>query len=636
MSLQASHLRFGEFILDRHEKILSRDGRPVSLPPKALELLLVLLEKPGHIVQKDLLFERVWPNTFVEEGNLTYTITLLRKALNDDAENPQYIETIPRRGYRFIAALSSAETRGEEDTGVIPGENADALLQTPSSLAASGRRTLGIGRIVAALALVSLLTGAIAFGYYFFTRKRTIAGDKRSIAVLPFVNESGNADIEYLSDGISETLINSLSELEQLKVVARATAFRFKNRQSNPSDVGRELGVDTVLTGKVTSVGDTLIVQADLIDVSDGSQIWGERYTKKLADLISVPESISRGIITSLQPKLSSEASKQFAELYAGSSHAYELDMKGRFFWNRRTEEGLRKGIEYFDQAIAEDPNYALAHVGLADSYNVMGFYTFLRPDESFPKAKVAARRALELNPDLAQAHNSLAYTALYYDWDFDTAEKEFRRAIELKPNYAVAHQWYGNLLTATGRWDEALQSFRRAHELDPLSQVITAVPAWTYYYSHDYDKAIEPCEKAIELDPNFALAHTWLGQAYERKGDHGKAIAEFKESLRISKGSTEVLALLAHTYAVSGDERQARMILDELIELSKQKYVSPYQLATVYTGLGETDLALKWLEKAYADRQHVMVFLNYDARLDSLRGDARFQDLVQRMDLPR
>ena len=485
------------------------------------------------------------------------------------------------------------------------------------------------------LAVLSvLLLAAIGLGYWFFTRRQAEATRIQSIAILPFVNESGNPDVEFLSDGISESLINSLSQLEQLKVVARATAFTYKRRKSDPREAGRELGVDVVLTGRVTLFGDTLIVQTDLVSIADGTQIWGEHYKRKLADLLSVQENISHEILSRLQPKLSSEGEKRLTDSYPDNSEAYQLYLKGRYFWNRRTEEGIRKGIGYFEQAISKDPKYALAYVGLADSYNVMGFYSFLPPKESFPKAKAAAVKALELKEELAEAHNSLAYATLYYDWNFAAAEKEFLRAIELNPNYPVAHQWYGNLLTAMGRWDEAIQEFKRAQELDPLSLVITAVPGWTYYYAREYDKAIESCHKAIEMDRNFALAHNWLGQAYERKGMYEKAISEFKEAFRLSGNSPETAALLAHAYAVSGSKRQAQDILDNLLELSKQRYVSPYHIATIYAGIGDKDRALKWLDTAYNDRQNLLVFLKHDAVLDNLRADPRFQDLLRRMGL--
>jgi len=479
---------------------------------------------------------------------------------------------------------------------------------------------------------VLVLSAALAFFWFTPFREKSLI---KSIAVLPLANDSSGADVEYLAEGISESLINSLSQLNDVKVVARTTAFSYKGRQSDPREVGRQLAVDAVVTGKVRLIGDSLIVQTDLISVSDGRQIWGERYSRKLADLLSVQENISNEILERLQPQLSSETKRQLADLHTGSSRAYELYLKGRFFWNKRTDDGLRKGMEFFEQAIAADPQYALAYVGLADSYNVMGFYSFLPPKESFPKAKQAAGRALELNSEMAEAHNSLAYATLYYDWDFPAAERSFLRAIELKPNYPVAHQWYGNLLTAMGRWEQAIGRFERARELDPLSLIITSVPGWTYYYARQYDKATIPCRKAIEMDRSFAFAHSVLGQVYERKGMYEEAITEFKEALSLSGDSSEIAALLAHAYAVSGDKRQAAAILSELIERSKQKYVSPYHVATIYVGLGDADQALKWLNTAYTDRQNQVVFLRHDPRMDDLRSDPRFRELLNRVTIP-
>lgn len=650
--MKVNILEFQDFALDLEEKVLLRGGRPTSLPPKALELLLVLVERPGHIFTKEELLGRVWPDTFVEEGNLTYTVRLLRKALGDFAEAPQFIETVPRRGYRFVAEITQREATGDETATAFPpamlpnieperrvsleaddqGPQTESQPSPPVAVPEPGlrrsKRTFWIGAILSAAILVA---GAVLAAAYIFSKGESGAGEKRSIVVLPFVNESANSEMEFLSDGVTESLINSLSEFKGLRVVARGTAFRYKKTELEAKEIGATLGVDAVLTGKVTQFGDTVIVQSELISVDDGSQLWGERQTQKLSNLPTIPESIARAIVNRLHPELEGEIDREFAGRFSRSSEAYQLDMKGRFFWNRRTEEGLQKGVGYFEQAIAEDPGYALAYVGLADSFNVMGFYCFLPPDQAFPKARVAARKALELKPDLAEAYNSLAYANLYYEWDTGSAERNFLRAIQLKPNYSIAHQWYGNLLTATGRWNEALASFERAQEIDPLSPVITAVPAWTYYYSRHYDKAIDPCRKAIELDPNFALAHTWLGQAYERKGDYEKAIAEFKESLRISKGSLEVRALLAHAYAVSGRSDQARTILGELLR-TEGKYVSPYMIATVYAGLGEPDPAFRWLEKSVADRQHVLVFLDYDPRLDGLRRDPRFELIRSRI----
>ena len=632
MSLENEDLAFGSFVLDRSERILKRDGEMVSVPPKALSLLLVLLENRGQIVEKDRLMESLWPDTFVEEGNLTYTVRSLRKILGDNAERPAYIETIPRRGYRFIAEVRPVEPlRDKISETRVEEKHQPSQLPEKSAESASSRWKRAVS-----IAVVVLLIGTAAtLGFRYLSWEEAWASEKRSVAVLPFVNESGDPDLEYLSDGISESLINGLSELRQLRVVARATSFSYKNRGMEPRNIGRELNVEAILAGKVARVGDSLVVQADLIDVSDGSQIWGERYTQTLADLPSIPQRIARELVKRLQPRLSGDLDRQLEARMPNSGEAYQLELKGRFFWNRRTEEGLHRGVGYFEQAIAEDPGYALAYVGLADSFNVMGFYSFLPPSDSFPKARAAAGKALEIE-EIAEAYNSLAYATLYYDWDLAAAEKGFLRAIELKPNYAVAHQWYGNLLTATGRWDEALASFKRAQELDPLAPVITAVPAWTYFYARQYDRAIEPCRKALELDPNFALGHLWLGQAYERKGDYANALSEFTKAAELSNGSPEFAALLAHAYAVSGDRPRATEIVNELNESSKHRYVSPYYVATAYVGLRDKDAAFKWLHKALKDRQHMLLFLEHDPRLDELRDDPRFARLMAERGLQR
>jgi TolB-like protein len=456
-----------------------------------------------------------------------------------------------------------------------------------------------------------------------------------ALAVLPFSNESGNPDIEYLSDGMTEMLISNLSQLPNLKVKARTSVFRYKGKEVSVQQIGRELKVKAILSGRVVQRGQDLLLSLWLVDTDTEENVWSKQYNRKMSDLITLQSEIAKDVADNLKIKLSGADEQQLNKQYTADVEAYQLDLKGRYFWNRRTEEGLRKGIEYFEQAISKDPGYSLAYVGLADTYNVLGFYGFLSPKEAYPKAKAAARQALALNEKLAEAHNSLAYAVLYYDWDFMTAEKEFTRAIELNPKYPIAHQWYGNLLTATGRWEEAIQEFKRAQELDPLSLVITAVPAWTYYYARQYDRGVEPCLKAIEMDENFALAHDWLGQVYERKGMYEKAIAAFKKGLTILSNDPETAALLAHAYAVSGNKREAQVILDDLLEHLSQRYVSPYHIATVYVGLGNKVRALKWLETAFNDRQNMLILLKHDPRMDNLRSDPRFGELLRRIAKP-
>ncbi len=480
--------------------------------------------------------------------------------------------------------------------------------------------------------IIGALVLLIAVVVFFNKEKNGITPDVQTLAVLPFINESGNADLEYLSDGMTETLISNLSQLPKVKVKARTSVFRYKGKAINVQQIGKELIVKSILSGRVLQRGQDLLVSLWLVDTNTEENVWSKQYNKKMTDLITLQSEIAKDVAENLKIELSGTDENQLNKQQTSDVEAFQLDLKGRFFWNKRTEEGLRKGVEYFEQAIAKDPGYPLAYVGLADSYNIIGFYNFLPPKEAFPKAKAAARQALVLDEKLSEAHNSLAYVLLYYDWDFAAAEEEFKRAIELNPRYAVAHQWYANLLTAMGRWDEAIQQFKRSQELDVLSPVITAVPAWTYYYARQYDRAIQPCLKAIEMDANLALAYNWLGQAYERKGMYEKAIAQFKEGLRISPDDFNLKALLAHVYAASGNKREAQVNLNDLLESGSKRYVSPYHLATIYTSLGDKDNAIKWLETSLNNRQHILIFLKYDSRMDDLRSDPRFTFLLQRI----
>jgi tetratricopeptide (TPR) repeat protein len=366
--------------------------------------------------------------------------------------------------------------------------------------------------------------------------------------------------------------------------------------------------------------------------VKDGSPLWAYKCDEYCTDVFAAQDTISENIVTALSLRLSAVERERLTQRYTSDPEAFQSYLLGRYFWNKRTEEGMKKGLRYFEQAKQKDPNFALAHAGLADSYNVLGFYAYLAPNDSFPRAKAAATEALKIDDRLAEAHNSLAYASLYYDWDWQAAEAGFKRAIELNPNYSVAHQWYGNYLTAMGRWEEALAEFSRARQLDPLSLVINAVPAWTCFYAHQYDRAIEQARKALELDRTFALGHIWLAQAYERKGMREEAIGELREALDLAPGAPDVMAMIAHVHAMSGRRDEALKALGELRGLSKRRYVSSYHIALVYAGLGEKDEAFKWLNKSVDDRQNILVFIEHDPRLDELHSDPRFQGLLRRV----
>ena len=455
-----------------------------------------------------------------------------------------------------------------------------------------------------------------------------------SIAILPFANAANEPDADYLSDGITESIINNLSQVPKLRVMARSTVFRYKGREADPREVGRDLNVRAVLTGRVLNRGELLIIKVELVDTFDGSQLWGEQYNRKLADIFSIEEEISKEISEKLRLKLSGAQKKRLAKHHTENTAAYQLYLKGRFHWNKRTEEELKKGIGYFEQSKALDPNYALAYAGLADSYNILVSYSALAPKEAFPKAKAAAKRALELDERVGEAHASLAFVMFGYDWDFEEAEREFKRSIELNPGYAGAHMWYAAYLAAMGRSDEAETEIYRAQELDPLSLPIVTNVGWIHYLARQYDKSIEDYKKALEMDPHFVLAHRRLGQTYEQKGMFDEAIAEFQKTLSTFAGDTESIAALGHAYAASGRVAEAHAIIDNLTEYGEQRYIPSYFNAQIHAALGQADQAFEWLEKSYEERYGFLIYLKVEPRFDPIRNDPRFEELARRVGL--
>jgi len=485
------------------------------------------------------------------------------------------------------------------------------------------RLRLGAGLGLAAVLLASL--------YWFAIRARPID----SLAVLPFVNVGADPNTEYLSDGITENLINSLSQLPKLRVAPRSTVFRYKGREADPEKVGRELNVRAVLTGKVVQRDDSLSIQTELVDVAEVSQIWGRQYQRKLSEIIAVQGEIANEVSEKLRLRPTGEEQKRLTRRYTENAEAHQLYLKGRYWWNRRTAQTLQRAIGYFQQAIEKDPGYALAWTGLADCYGVYSYYGVLSSEDSMPRARQAAMRALAIDDTLAEAHASLAYVKRHYEWDWPGAEREFRRAIDLNPHYATAHQWYGTTLSGMGRLDEAMGELKRAQESDPLSPIIGAEVGRGFYYARQYDRAIKQLRKVLdEIDPNFAAAHWYLGMVYEQKAMFGEALAEFQTWQGLSGGDPAALGALGHAYAVSGKRDQARKALTELKDLSRSRYVAPFDVAVLYIGLGEKDQALEWLEKAFADHSAWMAWLNVDPRFDTLRGDPRYRDLLRRMGL--
>jgi len=455
-----------------------------------------------------------------------------------------------------------------------------------------------------------------------------------SLMVLPFENAGGDETLEYLSDGITDGLIYSLSRIPTLKVMARSTVFRFKGQDVDPREVGQQLGVRAVLTGRVLVRGASLVVQAELVDVAKGWQLFGERYRRQLEDVLSVEEEIAQSISEKLKLQLTGEDKLRLARRQTEDPEAYQLLLKGRFHWNKRTEEGLRKGIEFFRLALERDPTYPLPYAGLADSYNILGFYAFESPRDAFPRAKAAAVRALELDGTMAEAQASLAYVLHYHEWRWAASEEAFQRALELGPNYAIAHQFYANHLVARGRFEEAYQSLARARNLDPLSLIINAAIGWMLHLGRRHEEAIAECRKVIDMDPSFVQSHLWLAQALEAKGRHDEAVEESRAAVACSDGSAVALAALGEALGLADRTDEARDMLDSLVSLAPRKYVSPFHRAVVWNALGVADETHHWLALAFEERSTDLVFLAVDPRWDRVREDARFVALCQKVGL--
>jgi TolB-like protein/tetratricopeptide (TPR) repeat protein len=560
---------FGPFRVDPAARLLLREGTPVPLTPKVFETLLALVQNSGHALAKDRLMREVWADSYVEEANLTQNVFTLRKVLGKTRDGRQYIETVPRLGYRFAATVREVRSEG-------PNRSIDSL------------------------------------------------------AVLPLMNSSGDPNLQYLSDGLTESIINSLSQLPQLRVMARSTVFRYKSQEVNAAKIGRDLSVRGVLTGRVLQLGERLIIRTELVDTIDGSQLWGEQYNCKPSDLLAVQEEISSEISEKLRIRLTGEEKERVAKRHTDDTEAYQLYLKGCYFLNKYTKEDGEKGFDYFRRAIAIDPSYSLAYVGLADYYYRVST-TYVPPREALPKARAAAMKALELDDTLAEAHTSLAYTLMLYDWDWAGAEAEFMRAIVLKPGYAIAHRWYGIYLLFVGRFDESLREMERAHELDPLSLQVNVSLAAPYYFARRYEQAIEQFHRTLEMDQSFWPAHYLLGWVYEERGEFSKAIEEFQRAKKLDD-TPMILAGLGYAYGVAGKLSAAQRVLDELKGLSKKRYVSPYFIAIVHAGRGENDEAFEWLEKASDDRSEMLAWLKVAPELDRLRPDPRFASLMRRV----
>lgn len=618
---------FGPYRLDPGERKLLCNNQIVELPPKAFDTLVLMVRNSGHLMEKDQLIRTLWPDSFVEEGSLSNSVFLLRKALGED---PQYIETVPKRGYRFVGAVRCLPdgVRGLR-------EGAQFQVSRPAIVAAAAEAPpFWRSRAAAGIAAVVLLSLLVAAGWYY----RSVGwsrGAIHSVAVLPFENASGDPNAEYLSDGIAENLINSLSQLPNLKVMSRDSAFHYRGKEADAQTVGQALGVRAVFKGRVARQGDTLTISAELIDAHDNSHIWGQQYNRRLSDIFALQEEIAKEMTAALRVRLTGEEQRRLSKTYTASPEAYDDFLKGRYWWNKQSEEGARKGIEYFERAIANDPAYALAHAGLADCYISLASFGLVSAKEDYPKGKEWAEKALKLDDTLAAAHVSLASVKTDYEWDWEGGEKEALRAIELNPNLPEAHAAHAELLWTTGRFDESIQEGKRALELDPLSINYNTALAFTFFLARRYDQAIEQGAKILELDPKFIPAYYVRGVAYVKKSLYKEAMAEFEKGVSISPDDLGALTGLGYGYAVTGRRADAEKVLARLNELSKREFVSPVWMAKIYSGLGEKDKAFGSLERAYEDRSIVSVaYIKTNPMLDPLRSDPRYAELLQRLNL--
>jgi TolB-like protein/Flp pilus assembly protein TadD len=454
---------------------------------------------------------------------------------------------------------------------------------------------------------------------------------------LPFVNASADPNTEYLSDGITESLINSLSQLPHLKVMSRDSAFMYKGKNTDARTVGQALGVRAVFKGRVMQRGDDLEISAELVDARDNSHIWGQQYSRKPSDIFALQGDLAKEMTSMLRMRLTGDDEKRMAKSYTANPEAYQDYLKGRYWWNKTSKEGFDRAIEYYQQALAKDPNYALAYAGLADCYSFLSITSVVPPKGAYPKAKEAALRALEIDDTLAEAHSSLAYIEAIYDWDWSGAEREFQRAIELNPNYAGSHQGYGIALALTGRLGEAMAEEKRALQLDPLSPLINGSVAVALYEARQYDQAIEQERKTLDLNANYLMARTGLGLAYVQKSMHQESIAELEKAVAVSGGNVSALSNVGYAYAMAGRKAEAQKVLDKINELSKEGYVPAGAKARIYAGLGDKDKVFQWLETAYSERSIAGTLpgmIKVDPVFDSLHSDPRFTDLLRRMNL--
>jgi TolB-like protein/DNA-binding winged helix-turn-helix (wHTH) protein len=632
--LQGTYVRrsvcFGPFEFDPHTGELRKHGIRIKVQGQPVELLAILIEQPGELVTREELEKQLWPaDTHVDfEHSLNAAMKRLRVALGDSAQAPRFVETIARRGYRFIAPVSQAG-------GAIQpvGSVSQAAAKVPQAAAldpqpATQRRFVVVAAAATAFVLALIVGGAILASRGDALRRRTVPAPIRALAVLPLANLSGDRDQDYFVDGLTDLLRQNLQGISSLRVISRASSMHYRGTGRPLPDIARELNIDAIVDGSVLRSGGRVRVSVELIQASTDKHLWSNSYEGDLRDVLALQATVAGRIAEEIRVTLTPPDRARLAHAHVLNPEAYEAYSKGRFFWNKRTSEDLKKAIGFFQEAIDKDPEYARAYDGLADCWLPLGWYGFLAPSATFPQAKDAIAKALRLDDSLAEAHTSLAFVDVYYDRDWIAAEREFRRGIELNPNYANGHHWYAEFLSLLGRHKEAIAESERARELDPLSSIIDAWVSSRYFFARQYDRAIEEGRNAAEMDPRFGPARLVLGQAYEQKGMLKEAIAEFEAACNLGCDSIYA-ASLAHAYEVAGRRAEAFRIVKDLVKKSHLEFVSSYDLAISYLGLGNDAKVFELLNAALKERSPRVAFLGVDPRFDHLRGDPRFGRLL-------
>ena len=649
-------VRFGTFEADLSTRELRKGGVRIKLHGQPFEILVMLLERPGELVTREDLQQRLWPtDTFVDfDHGVNTAINRLRETLGDSAENPRFVETVPRRGYRFIAPVDSQGSAGPGSNAVPAGTSSSVA--TPAAIQDVSR---AYGRRAKVLAFALVVAIAVVAGLSVSSVRERLFGRRsppriQSLAVLPLVNLSGDPNQDYFADGMTEALTTDLGKISSLRVISRTSVMQYKGTKKPLPEIARELNVDALIEGTVSRSGNHLRITANLLQASPEKHLWAERYDSEVGDILTVQGKVAQAVAREIQVKLTLEEQKLLGSARPVNPKAHDDYLKGRYLCNKETREGLDKAIQYFQQAIEEAPNDPLAYAGLADCHAHLGwagdlFAGDLSPKDIMPKARDAALKALQLDEDLPEAHTSLANVELILDWNWSGAEREFRRAIELNPNYSPAHVWYAHYLVAMGRFDESVAEAKQSLDLDPFSHLTMDFAAWAFYLARHYDLTIQQCRKSLELAPEFSWPHYHLGLAYERTGRVSEAVQEFMKAEELFGMSQDRLAELQKAYRQSGEKGYWRKILAFSREASKHPrkfgstsgyglldYMQNPTVAGVQVRLGEFNAALESLERGYANHEAELIYLKVDPYWDNIRSDSRFRNLVQRVGLPQ